>query len=1052
VRVALCLERSVELVIGVLAVLKAGGAYVPLDPEYPAERLRTMLADSAPPVVVTQQALVERVRAAGGSDRRVLALDADTAAWTGRPTSNPPRGALTPEHLAYVIYTSGSSGTPKGVLNVHRNLVNRLVWGQRTWALGAGDAMLQQTSLGFDGSVRELVWPLLAGARVVLARPQGQRDPAYVVETLERERVTTLNLVPALLQAVVAEPRLAACGALGRVLCGGEALPGRLVAEVEARLPGIVVHNLYGPSEAATALAYTCGARAAESGVVALGRPGANVRAYVVSAGGEPVPVGVTGELYLGGAGVGRGYDGRPGLTAERFVPDPFGREPGGRLYRTGDLVRWRTDGTLEFQGRADAQVKVRGYRVEPGEIEVRLREHAGVREAVVMAHADTAGDTRLVAYWVGEGVDRETLWAHLAARLPEYMVPGAYVRLDALPLNANGKVDRKALPMPGAEAYAHREYEAPIGVVEEALAEVWGDVLKVEHVGRHDHFFALGGHSLLAVHVVSRMRRVLGVELALGAVFEHPVLADLARVVGGAHRSDLPPIERVERGGDLPVSYAQRRLWYLEQLGGLGGAYHISKRTLLRGTLDPAALRRALDALVARHEPLRTTFATADGEPAQRIAPAETSTFALREHDLREHPDRQSALGRLMAAEASAPFDLERGPLIRGWLARLAEDEHVLLVTMHHIISDAWSISVFTHELSVLYTAFSHGAANPLPALEVQYVDYAAWQRRWVEGDVLQRQAAHWRENLAGAPELLALPTDRARPARQDRAGDAVAVAFGEALTAGLKTLSRRHGVTLHMTVLAAWATVLGRLANQRDLVIGTSTANRGREEIEGLIGFFVNALALRVDLGGSPTVAELLRRVKAVALAAQEHQDIPFDQVVEVVNPPRSHAYSPLFQAQFVWQSTLQRRRLELPGVRLEPVGDGTAPTTAKFDLMLILGEAGGSIVGSLTYATSLYERATIERQLAYLERVLEQMAADDAVPIASLDLLPAEERRLVLHEWNAAGDGQGTPGDGVDEGAVDATSISDEWLQHAAQNPEYAAYLKQMGVGLD
>ncbi len=1050
--VGLCVGRGMALPVGVLGILKAGGAYLPLDPSLPRERLRRVLADSAPVAVLAQGSLAH---AFGGLGATLLDID-DESDLTRRPTTHPARAGVTPEHPVYLLYTSGSTGEPKGVVNLHRNLCNRVTALQALWGLGASDAVLQNTTPTFDVSAYELFLPWLVGARVVMTRNGGQTNPSYLSSTIARERVSLASVVPSLLRVLLEEPALAACPDLRHLACGGEALPPALAEDFHARVPGARLYNRYGPTEAATAVV---GCVLPEriwrgSPSAPIGRPVANSRAYVLNATGDPSPIGVAGELYIGGAGVGRGYLGRARATAERFVPDPFG-PPGARLYRTGDRARWLADGTIDFLGRADFQVKLRGMRVELGEIEAALAEHDAVRDVVVLAREDRPGDQRLVAYYCGRSgadVDVEGLRAHLAQRLPAHMIPAAYVRLAALPLTPSGKLYRQALPAPDLDAYRHHEHEAPADEVEAALAEIWSALLHVETVGRRDHFFELGGHSLISVQLVSRVRQVLGVELPLGAVFKHPVLADLARVVGRAHQSELPPIGRVDRGGDLPASFAQRRLWFLEQIGGLGGAYHVTKRALLRGELDPAALRQTLDALVARHESLRTTFAMADGEPMQRIAPAETTPFALLEHDLREHPDRRSALRSLIAAEASAPFDLERGPLIRGRLARLAEAEHVLLVTMHHIVSDAWSISVFTQELSVLYTAFLRGAPNPLPPLAVQYADYAAWQRRWVEGDVLQRQAAYWRENLAGAPELLTLPTDRARPARQDRAGDTVVITFGEALTADLKTLSRRQGVTLHMTVLAAWATVLGRLAGQRDVVIGTSTANRSREEIEGLIGFFVNALALRVDLGGSPTVAELLQRVRAVALAAQEHQDIPFDQVVEVVNPPRSHAHSPLFQVQFVWQNTPRSRCLDLPGLRLEPVGDEAARTTTKFDLLLILGDAGRTILGSLTYATALYERATIERQLAYLERVLEQMAADDAVPVASLDLLPAAERRLVLHEWNDAGFGRGTPSGDDDKEDADATSVSDEWLQHAAQNPEYAAYLKQMGVGLD
>ncbi|HEX8319613.1 MAG TPA: condensation domain-containing protein, partial [Longimicrobium sp.] len=652
---------------------------------------------------------------------------------------------------------------------------------------------------------------------------------------------------------------------------------------------------MYGPTE--TTIWSTSGAvggDASSAAQVPIGRPVANTRVYVLDAAGEPVPVGVAGELYIGGAGVVRGYLGRPEQTAERFVADPFGSEPGARLYRTGDLARWRLDGTMEFLGRTDFQVKVRGFRIELGEIEARLAEHPGVREAAVMAREDAAGDVRLVGYFVGAAVDAsagavdaEALRAHLSTTLPEYMVPAAYVRLDALPLTPNGKLDRKALPAPEGGAYATRGYEAPVGETEVALAEIWAEVLGVERVGRWAGFFELGGHSLLAVRVVSRVRQLLDVEVPLGELFRSPVLADLAHTIGNAARTELPPIERVDRGGPLPLSFPQQRLWFLEQLGDLGSTYHVTTRQRLHGELDRGALGRALDAIVARHEALRTTVVEVQGEPVQRIAPVEESRFPVIEHDLSGDPDGPSELRRLLGEEARTPFDLSRGPLVRGRLIRLAEDEHLLHVTMHHMVTDGWSMGVFTRELGALYGAFRRGEPDPLPALPVQYADYAAWQRKWADGDVLKGQADYWRATLGGAPALLELPTDRPRPAQVDHAGASLGVVMDEALTAGLKALGQRHGTTLFMTVLAGWAAVLGRLSGQNDVVVGTPTANRGRIEIEGLIGFFVNTLALRVDLAGSPTVAELLAHVRERALGAQQNQDIPFEQVVEVVQP---------------------------------------------------------------------------------------------------------------------------------------------------------------------
>ncbi|HEX8697018.1 MAG TPA: amino acid adenylation domain-containing protein, partial [Longimicrobium sp.] len=993
-RVALCAEPGPEAVAGVLAVLKAGGAFVPLDPSHPEERLRWLLADSAPAALLAEASLAGRF---AGSGVPVVRLDAGA----GAPETNPPGAGLAPDHLAYVVYTSGSTGRPKGAMVSHRSLAGHLRWASRV-ALGGGVEELPWTTrLSFDAALKQVLGPLLRGGAVWVLAPGVLRDPAALLEALgSRGAPLALNCVPSLWSALLgAAAAHGAPAGLARLLLGGEAVAPELLERTRALVPGVEVWNLYGPTETTVNAA----AGRVEPGRAGIGRPVAGARAYVLDGRLHPVPVGVPGELFVAGRGVARGYLGRPGLTAERFLPDPLGGAPGERMYRTGDRARWRADGRLEFLGRADFQVKVRGFRVEPGEVEARLLEHPEVREAVVAAREDAHGETRLVAYCVASGaVDAEGLRAHLAARLPEYMVPAAYVRLEALPRTPGGKVHRAALPAPEGDAYAARAYQPPAGEAEQALAEVWADVLGVERVGRWDHFFELGGHSLLAVQVVSRLRQVLGVEAALGEVFERPVLADFARGLAPAARAELPEIGPADRTGRLPLSFAQQRLWFLEQLGGLGGAYHVRRGLRLRGELDRAALSRALDRVVARHEALRTTFAVVDGEPEQRIAPAEESRFALAGHDLSGSADLEGDLRRLVLEEAEAPFDLERGPLIRGRLVRLAEDDHVLLLAMHHIVADAWSMWVLVDELGALYAAFRRGGADPLPALPVQYADYAAWQRRWVDGEVLRRQADYWTGTLAGAPELLELPTDHPRPARQDHAGASVRVELDEELAAGLRTLSRRQGTTLFMTLLAGWATVLGRLSGQDDVVVGTPAANRGRREIEGLIGFFVNPLAVRVDLSGSPTVAELLGRVKARSLGAQQNQDIPFEQVVERVRPVRSLAHTPLFQVLFTWQNA-PGGSLELPGLELAPV-PGASRETAKFDLSLSLAEAGGRIVGSVTYATALFEAATVERHVGYLRRVLEAMAADELRRVDALPLLPDAERRRVLEEWNA------------------------------------------------
>jgi pristinamycin I synthase-3/4 len=997
VRVGICVERSVEMVVGLLGILKAGGAYVPLDASYPVERLRNMLEDSAPAVLLTHPPLAATVaELSAGSAIPVLDLTADEA-WAGRPETNPGREGLGPRNLAHVLFTSGSTGRPKGVMLEHGSLVNRLTWMQDRYGMEPDEALLQKTPFSFDVSFWEFFWPLMVGARLVMARPGGHRDPAYLAETIRREGITTAHFVPSMLQVFLEHPEAEKCTGLLRVPVSGEAVSAALVRQFHQRLPRVGLYNQYGPTESGEVTEWACDPGAER---VSIGRAIHNSAVYVLDRAGEPVPVGVAGELFIGGVAVARGYLGRPRLTAERFVPDPFG-EPGARLYRTGDLCRWLADGTLEYLGRTDFQVKVRGFRVELGEIEARLAVHPGVREAVALALDDGAGGKRLVAYFVGEALESEALRAHLSEQLPEYMVPAAFVRLDAFPVTPNGKLDRRALPAPDADAFAARAYEAPVGETEQALAEIWSELLGTERVGRGDDFFALGGHSLLAVRVVSRVRRALGVEVSPGDLFERPVLADFARGLQAATGAEGTAIVPVERGGPLPLSFAQQRLWFIGQLEGAGASYHLPMRLRLKGELNRAALTRALDRIVARHEALRTSFPVTDGVPAQQISAVEESPFHLAEHDLTASANTEHELRRLMRDEVGAPFDLARGPLVRGRLVRLGGDDQVLLITMHHIVSDGWSVGIFARELSALYTAFARGEPDPLPPLPVQYADYAVWQRRWVQGPVLEAQAEYWRETLSGAPELLELPTDRPRPARQDFAGAAVRVELDEALVAGVAALSRRHGTTPFMTVLAGWATVLSRLSGQDDVVVGTPAAGRGRGEVEGLIGFFVNTLALRVELSGAPTVAELLGRVRERALEAQRHQDVPFEQVVERVQPVRSLAHTPIFQALLAWQE-MPGEALELPGLdgdRLDSAGEAAA----LFDLTLGLAPSGGRITGEVIYATALFDRATVERYVGYLRRVLQEMAADDAKPVSQLELLGQAERALVLEEWN-------------------------------------------------
>jgi amino acid adenylation domain-containing protein len=1004
-RVAICAERSLEMVVGLLAILKAGGAYVPLDPGYPAERLAYMLSDSAPIVVLThgaaRAALEEGM--AGLADRPPTLVVEEDAAWIGKSAVNPDptEVGLSSRHLAYVIYTSGSTGQPKGAMNEHRSALNRLLWGQSAFRLGADDRVLQKTPFSFDVSMWEFFWPLLAGARLVMARPGGHRNPAYLVDVIRREGVTTLHFVPSMMQAFLEVVDASGCASLRRVFTSGEALSAGLARLFHERLPGVELHNLYGPTETAVEVTAWTSSSGALPANVPIGRPIANTRIYILDSRREPVPIGAPGEIHIGGMPVGRGYLNRPELTAERFIANPFVK--GERLYRTGDVGRFRPDGIVEYLGRNDFQVKIRGFRIELGEIEARLAEHPGVREAAVVAREDAPGDRRLVAFYTARpeapAPATEKLRAHLAASLPEYMVPAAYVVLESLPLTSSGKLDRNALPAPDSNAFAARGYEPPKGDTEETLARIWAGLLRVERVGRHDNFFELGGHSLLGVRMLSRLRQALGADAPLADLFAKPTLAEFAAVAEEGARSALPAIEPADRGSPLPLSFAQQRLWFLAQIDGVGQAYHIPMNVRLKGELDKRALRQALDRLVARHEALRTTFVAVDGQAVQRIAPADLG-FALEEHDLAGERDPEDALQKLVAEESDGAFDLQGGPLARGRLIRLADREHALLFTLHHIVSDGWSTGVLNRELSALYAAFRERQADPLPDLAIQYADYAVWQRRWLSEAMRQEQVDYWRRALAGAAAVLDLPADRPRPPRQDFTGSALPIEFDERVTAGLKALSLRRGTTLFMTVLAGWAALLSRLSGHEDLVIGAAVANRGRVEIEPLIGFFVNSLALRLDLSGDPSVAELLDRIKQRVLEAQQHEDLPFEQVVEIVRPPRSLAHEPIFQTMFAWQNH-EEEPLELPGLTTTLLG---APRShAKYDLTLSLGEAGGRIVGDLEYATALLDRQTIERHAGYLNRLLEAMATDEKRTIDRLPLLGEAERHRLIVAWN-------------------------------------------------
>jgi len=982
--VGIYLERTAELPVAILGVLKSGAAYLPLDLSLPPERRNFMLADAGAAAILTQESLLSSLP---DSDIPRLCL----ASLLSLPSLFPP---LPPESRAYVIYTSGSTGVPKGVEISHRALANFLRTMRGLFALGPGDTLPALTTIAFDIAVAEMFLPMLAGGTTPLLSAETARDGVLLAGALDAVR-------PAVVQATPATWRmLLEAGWPGRseslLVSTAEPLSRDLADRL---LPlGRGLWNLYGPTETTV---WSTAWRVAPEGPVSIGRPFAETRLYLLDQSLAPVPLGATGELCIGGLGVARGYLGRPELTAERFIPDAFSSTPGDRLYRTGDLVRLRPDGLVESLGRADHQVKLRGFRIELGEIEAALRRHPAVSEAVVLLREDRPGDPRLAAY-LGLVPEAEAptpghLRQELAARLPDSMIPAAFVFLPSLPLNANGKVDRKALAAIRAEGTADGPRVLPRTPVEELLAGLWSEVLEVEEVGAFDDFFDLGGHSLLATQLVMRMRDVFGVELPLRAIFQAPTLAAQAERVekarGGEESrraQDVCHVARAPRDRALPLSFAQERLWFLDQLTPGSPVYNVPVAFSLRGPLDVPALEHAFAEVVRRHEVLRTSFPSRGIHPVQEIAPAAGWTLPMEDLD---------GWHAAAATEALRPFDLAAGPILRTRLLRLAPEEHVLLLTVHHIAADLWGVAVLIREVAEIYSG------KELPELPVQYADFAVWQREWLSGAELERQLAFWRRELEGAPPALELPTDRPRPPVESFHGASLPLTLGGELSRGLRALSRSRGVTPFMTMAAALAVLLSRWTGQDDVVVGSPIANRQAPELAGLIGMFVNTLALRVRLGRASTFDALLAQVRRTALDAFEHQDLPFERLVEELKIGRDLSRHPLFQAVLAFQNVRlgKPEDLAVPGLVLEPLGQESA--TTKFDLTFTLFEGEDGLAGQLEYATDLFDGATVERLLGHLRNLLEGIAAVPGSLLEELPLLGEEERRHLL-AWSGAG----------------------------------------------
>jgi amino acid adenylation domain-containing protein/FkbH-like protein len=997
VLVGICAERSLEMIIGILGILKAGGAYVPLDPAYPLERLAFMLEDAQSPILLTQEKLSDALPAHWG---QVIYLDTDWESHIAPLGDADPICRTAPENLAYVMYTSGSTGKPKGAAVTHRNVV-RLVKETGYASFTSAEVFLQLAPISFDAATFEVWGSLLNGAELAVF-PAHRPSLEDIGDAISRYRVTTLWLTAGLFHLMV-EERLDDLRPLRQLLAGGDVLSIKHTEEVTKRLDGLNLINGYGPTESTTfACCYPVSGVGQPHSSLPIGKPISNTTVYVLTADLEPLPVGVTGELYIGGDGLARGYVNRVERTAEKFIPNPFGDEPGERLYKTGDLARYRTDGNIEFLGRKDHQVKVRGFRIELGEVEAVLRQHPSVQDVAVTARESAHGDRRLIAYVVVNkeaAISQDDLRSFLKRKLPEHMLPSSLMILDSLPLSPNGKVNRSALPAPADDASESTGLLVrSMTYIEELLSEVWADVLDVKRVSIKDNFFDLGGHSLLATQVISRVRNIFKIDMPLQGLFQSQDLEDFARSAEAAIKTgqpmSAPPLAPTPRDGELPLSFSQQRLWFLDQMEPGNSAFYIPCVVRLSGDLQVEALEKSLNEIIRRHEALRTTFISIQGQPSQVIAAEMPLRLPI--IDLQHTAGGEEVeIERLIIAEAHRPFHLAQGALLRATLLQLDAQERLLLITMHHIISDGWSLGVFAQELASFYKSFLNNRPSPLDDLPIQYVDYARWQRDWLRGEVLEAQLEYWVKQLSGCPPLLELPADRPRPPVQTYRGAKQSLVLSPELKEALKSLSRREGVTLFTTLLAAFKLLLHRYSGQDDVIVGSPIAGRNHTEVEGLIGFFLNTLALRTDLSGNPTFRELLRREREVTLGAYAHQDLPFEKLLEVLQPERDLSRTPLFQV-FFNMLNFPKVEMDLPGLTIELLW--TPEIESKFDLTLYVEERQDGIHLDLVYRTDLFDRPRMIEMLEQLQFLLSQVARAPENQIGSFSLVtPSAAMRL-------------------------------------------------------
>ena len=1004
IRVALCAERGLEIVVGMIGILKAGGVYVPLDPRHPVDRLAYILEDTQAAVLLAQAHLADHLPSTWA---QLVLLDQHWSEIEREPVHVPTSG-VEDQNLAYVLFTSGSTGRPKGVAVEHRALNNYVHAVTKALDLPKASYALVSTmaaDLGYTG----VFGALTTGGTLHIIAEDRVLDAEAMSEYFEQHGIDCCKAVPSLWKALMASKRARGVIPLQRLVLGGEALSWQLMEQIQALESGCKIYNHYGPTESTigvlTAAISDCDGRGV--GTVPLGRPIANIQVFVLDREFEPVPPGVNGELHIGGVGLARGYLNNPQMTAEMFIPDAFGRNPGGRVYRTGDLVKWRADGQLEFVGRIDQQVKVRGYRIEPGEIEAVLQRHADVERTAVVVREDAPGEKYLVAYVVGRTpqINAVTLRAYLTEQLPEYMVPPVYVFIPELPLTRNGKLDRNALPKPEKQELSGSDEKSIelLSPEEEIVSGIWSDLLGVQRVGRHDNFFDLGGHSLLATQLISRVRNALDIELPLRTVFESPTVSGMIEHLKEHQKQAgtqlLAPTKR-KRTGETPLSYAQQRLWFLDQLSGNGTSYLMSVVMRLRGELNVAVLEQSIGEVVRRHEVLRTRLPAREGQPVQVVEEAGVWRLPLMDLSRLEQSEAEAEAGRIVEQQQKQPFDLERGPLLRTLLVRLRQGEHLLVCHMHHLLADGWSFGILTEEVSRLYAAYREGRPSDLAELAIQYGDYVLWEREWLSGEVLESRLKYWRERLEGAQVHLQLPQQRLRPAVQSFRGMRQPVQLSAELAERVRGFSRREGTTLFMTMLGGFLALLYQYTGQEDLVVGSVIANRERAEVEKLIGFLANTLVLRVDVAGEPSFRQLLERVRETCLQAYAQQ-LPPEKL------ERGGDRQALYEVWFQLESR-RRQTLNLPGLEWTRLGQeftNEQRVATRFELSLVLREGDDGITGEFEYDSDLFDQETITQMSLRFSALIEHMLATPEARIAEVGLANQQETEALTGAFSAS-----------------------------------------------